>query len=112
MYQVNQLLILTCCCLCFAAACAEVEDAEGALVVSMVTLADTSPLAAAPAAAADAEAPPSEFPADWADLSVGTTKTSGAEDDEDCLEVPSPASLLLSRLAASLIMKAFLGDVN
>ena len=45
---------------------------------------------------------------------VGTTRTSGAaaEDDEVDLEVPSPASRLISRLAASLIMKAFFGEVN
>ena len=56
-----------------------------AAVVSMVTLADTSPLAAAAALAA-AGAAPSGFEADWAERSVGTTSTSGAAaaEDVDC----------------------------
>ena len=113
---------LTCCCRCFAAACAEVEVGPAAAdvaVVSMVTFAETSPLAAAAVAA--------ETPSALADgvvcldESVGTTKTSGADDDDDdaggggwcCFEellLPSPAAA--SRLAASLIMNAFFGDVN
>ena len=64
LYQVNQLPFLTCCCRCFAAACADVDVSGAALVVSMVTLADTSPLAATAAVGVD---PPSGFEADWAD---------------------------------------------
>ena len=114
----------TCCCLCLAAACAEVDAAPpaaggataAAAVVSIVTLADTSPLAAAAASAPEAAAAASDF-------EVGTTMTSGAAaataDEVDGFEVelPSPASpppplRPSARLAASLIMKAFLGEVN